>query len=366
MKIYDFTNRKREFGRVAFALTLDKKRMTERVIIGTADEVRRSLEYDRDEGDVYYDETRTLGNLLINFESDTNGEWNKNGMLLRESYGGDRLKPVFEKERWKMVAPASEFLRLKYNSGEPSVIFAAIRTWDEYLNLHKRKDASDTLTGRLSMLYKPFMVYGEYKPWDKNAVNALSVALRGGESNVELWYPVKNRLLETVVTASSFLPIIFYCMNKLNEWGYNFRHCKVCNKYFLAKSRHYELCSDDCRKQKAVEAKQIFNEKAKSDAGEKLYDVTYQYWYNRRRSLRKTNPSAVAAFEVEMRKFCEKAVKRKKALKNAEIDAQKDDATREDIERAKKLLHDFKGWLPLQHDEADRIFDELKQKRHDV
>jgi len=70
MKIYDFTNRKREFGRVVFSLTLDKKRMTERVIIGTADEVRQCLEYGRGEGDVYYDETRTLGSLFAKLRAE--------------------------------------------------------------------------------------------------------------------------------------------------------------------------------------------------------------------------------------------------------------------------------------------------------
>jgi hypothetical protein len=31
---YDFTKRERDFGRIVFALMLDRKKMTERVIIG--------------------------------------------------------------------------------------------------------------------------------------------------------------------------------------------------------------------------------------------------------------------------------------------------------------------------------------------
>jgi len=65
---YDFTSREREFGRVVFALALDIKRMTERVVIGKAEEAQRRL--DGRDGDVYYDETRPLGSLLLTFEAD--------------------------------------------------------------------------------------------------------------------------------------------------------------------------------------------------------------------------------------------------------------------------------------------------------
>ena len=81
---YDFSSREREFGRVVFALTLNRKRMDERVIVGRADEIRQRLESKA--GEVYYDETRPLGSLLLTFESDKTGEWNRNGAILRDSY----------------------------------------------------------------------------------------------------------------------------------------------------------------------------------------------------------------------------------------------------------------------------------------
>ena len=105
---YDFTSREREFGRVVFALTLDKKRMAERVVIGRSDEARLRLE--NGGGEVYYDGVRPLGNLLLSFEADKKGEWNKNGMVLRESYG--KAIPR-QSARWKMAAPVSDYLRGK-------------------------------------------------------------------------------------------------------------------------------------------------------------------------------------------------------------------------------------------------------------
>ncbi len=81
--------------------------------------------------------------------------------------------------------------------------------------------------------------------------------------------------------------MIFYYLNKVNEWGYVFHGCKVCGKDFLARSRHYELCSDDRRKEQAVAAKREFDERAKGDRLEQLDEAAYYYWYNRLRKLRK-------------------------------------------------------------------------------
>ena len=205
MKFYDFTSRERELGRVVFALTLDKKKLAERIIIGKVDEVRRLL--NGGDGDIYYEETRPLGSLLLTFESDNDGDWNKNILLLRESYA--KFLPL-QTARWKMVAPVQEFLQVKYKTGEPSAMFAAIRTWEDYIHYFNRNRGADLLSDSLFALYKPFRVYSQHKPWHEESTAALSVALQNGESSVELWYPVAKRSFETVVTSSSFLPIIFY------------------------------------------------------------------------------------------------------------------------------------------------------------
>ena len=220
-------------GRVVFALTLDKKRLTERVVIGRAEEARCRLE--NGGGEVYYDETRPLGSLLLTFEADKNGEWNKQGMALRESYA--KAFPL-ESARWKSAAPVSDFLQAKYKSGEPSAMFAAIRTWEDYLNCYNMNHGADALTDRLSMMYKPFSVYGEYRPWRDEAADALSIALRDGDSSVELWYPVAKRQFETIVAVSSFLPVIFYYTHKIKEWGFTYQACKVCGKDFQIGRAH--------------------------------------------------------------------------------------------------------------------------------
>jgi hypothetical protein len=90
---------------------------------------------------------------------------------------------------------------------------------------------------------------------------------------------VKKRPFEAVVAVSSLLPVISYYLYKLGEWGFVFQECKACGKYFAARSRHYELCSDGCRHVKAVEAKREFDERAKESRLEKLDETAYNYWY---------------------------------------------------------------------------------------
>ena len=337
MKTYDFTSRKRELGRIVFALILDRKRMTERIIIGREDEARRLL--NGGDGEVYYDEVRPLGSLLLSFESDNNGEWNSRISILMESY---ELKYAFGSARWDKVTPVSEFLTAKYNSGEPSAMFAAVRTWDDYLSFYNQNRGATLLSDHLFMLYKPFMVYGDHRSWHKEAADALKNALRHGESQVELWYPVAKRSFEAVVAFSSFFPIVFHYLHKIDEWRFVFQECKVCDKYFLARSRHYELCSDECRKLKAVEAKHEFNERAKDDECQQLYEASYQYWFNRWRKLKSgkaANPEKATAFKVEFDRFRKEAKERKSAVRNRE------------------QFTDFKNWLFRQQNEADRLME---------
>jgi len=338
--VYDFTKRERDFGKTVFALILDGKKMTERIVIGETNETRRHLE--NGTGEIYYDQTRPLGQLLLSFEADKDRQWNVNAMILYESYS--KTFP-FESERWKITAPVSDFLNAKYKSGEPSAMFAAIRTLEEYLNCYNLNHGADLLIERINLLCRLFSVYDEYKPWRKEAA-ALSQAIHDGESQVELWYPVSKKPCECVVAYSSFQPLIFYYLYKINDWNCVFSECKVCGKYFLARSRHYELCSDECRKVQAVQAKREFDERVKGDSIEQYHETTYYYWYNRLRKLKSAkNPDAdkisvvSEAFEI----FRKEVVRLKGMVKHGEM-----------------KLTDFTSWLAKQQNEVDRLMDSLK------
>ncbi len=334
---YDFAKRERGLGRIVFAIFLDKKKLTERIVIGETGEVRLRLE--RGAGKVYYDRTRPLGQWLIDFEADPDRRWNVNAMLLRESY--DKAFP-FEGERWKFSEQSVTFLWKKYKNGKPAAMFAAIRTWEEYLNRYHQNHGGDLFLEHTSLLYRPFSLYGERRQWQTEAVSVLSQTLHGGESQVELWYPVAKRPFECVVAFSSFQPVIFYCLHKIEEWGFVFQECKVCGKHFLARSRHYELCSDECRNVQAVEAKRLFDERAKGSRPEQLYESAYYCWYNRLRNMKHKNaaPERLAAVEDAFKAFREEAKKQKSEVK-----------------RGKRKLSDFSKWIVSQQDMIDQLIE---------
>jgi hypothetical protein len=340
---YDFTRRERDFGRIVFALTLDRKKLTERIIIARSDDARLRLEHGA--GDVYYDETRPIGSFLINFEGDRAGDWNKNGIILRESY--DKAFPRTA-ARWKHAAPVGDFLTRKYENGEPSALFAAVKTWDEYLNCFNLNHGVDLLTERLAALYRPFALYSENRPWEELAPSAMTAALRDTDTEVSLWYPVKKRPFEVVAAFSSLLPVIQYYIFKLNEWGYVFQQCKICGKDFVAKSRHYELCGNECRRVQAVENKREFDERAKGDRLEQLHENAYNYWYNRLRKLKKgtaANPERAADLDAAFKIYRKEAVKRKADVKSGELS-----------------FSDFATWLIEQQNAVDALMGEVEPK----
>jgi hypothetical protein len=340
---YDFSSRERGFGRIVFAMTLDRKKLTERIVIARSDEARIRLE--RGAGNVYFDEVRPLGSFLINFEGDKAGNWNKNASILRESYG--KAIPLMS-VRWKYAAPAADYLRGKGESEEPSALFAAVRTWDEYLNCFNQNHGADLLTERLAALYRPFMLYAEHRPWEELAPDAMSAALRDADSEVALWYPAQKRAFEVVAAYSSLLPVIQYYLHKLNVWGYVFQQCKICGKHFVARSRHYELCGDECRRAQAAENKREFDERAKGDKLEQLHENAYNYWYNRLRKLKKgtaADPEKAAAVGAAFKEYRKEAVRRKTAVKDGELS-----------------FTDYSAWLIEQQNAVDALMGEVKPK----
>jgi hypothetical protein len=103
------------------------------------------------------------------------------------------------------------------------------------------------------------------------------------------------------------------------------------------------LCSDDCRRVQAAEAKREFDGRAKGDRLDQLDEADYYYSYNRLRKLRKgkaANPDKAAAFKAEFDEFRKEAVKRKAEVK-----------------RGESSLYDFADWLARKQDEADALMD---------
>ena len=328
---YEFTLKDKGFKRIVFALMLDKKKFTERIVIGEPDQILLRLE--RSAGNVYYDKVRPLGSMLINFEQDKDREWNINAYEVSKTY------PIlFTTNKMKMKALQShiKFLQDKISGNEPSAIYAAIHTWEEYMNCYNLNHGAEQFIERTAALYRPF--FRKNKLWeDENILQSIKPT----DSQVELWYPAAKRPFECIVGFPSFIPLITYSLHKIEEWGFVFQKCKVCDSDFLARSRHYELCSDQCRKIKMSEAKKEFDERAKGDKLENFHESAYYHWYNRQRKLKRNKTTDLEKIIVFNTAFDEykKESKRLKA----------------EVKRGNMSLADFTSWLEQQKDVADDL-----------
>ena len=309
------------YDRIVFVLTLDRKKMKERILIGEELQVRFRLQGDRD-ADVLCDTTRPLGTFLADFEHDPDGEWNRLGLA--------PLREALHSNRWKQPAleqAAGDFLQKKFDSGDPLRMYAAFRIWNGYLvtrEYRERDKACDRFMDKMSRLTGVFQT--ETMSFDRETgkpkqFQAGSLYFKGAPSEdtrLDLWFPDNRRTEECVSAYASLYPLITYYLNRLNDWGLCFRRCKVCGKYFLAKSQRYELCSDKCRKAQALQNKREFDERARENNYDLLYKNECQNWRNKINRVKNTAgfpADRLEKIQASFSDFKKEALQRKKAVK---------------------------------------------------
>lgn len=308
--------------RILFVLTLDRKKMKERILIGEESEIRLRLA-GIEEADVLYDETRPLGKLIVDFEHDEQRSWNEFGLM--------PLYNALHTNRWQqpgLEKTSGSFLAEKYAAGDPVRMYAAFHIWNEYLKarLPRERDAAgEHFLQKMSALTLAFHTDSPLD-FDKNTGKPIRFDLtRRMWSQIpeqairlDLWYPDRKMTTECVSAYYSFYPLLIYYMNRLSDWGLNFCKCKVCGKVFLAQSLRYELCSDKCRKKQALQNKREFDQRARENNYDLLYKNECQNWRNKINKAKKTAgfpaerlEEMLTAFEA----FKKEALQRKKAVK---------------------------------------------------
>ena len=158
-----------------------------------------------------------------------------------------------------------------------------------------RNAACDRFMDKMSSLTGVF--HNEAMSFDRETgkpkhFQAVSLYFKGAPSEdtrLDLWFPDNRRTEECVSAYASLYPLITYYLNRLNDWGLCFRRCKVCGKYFLAKSQRYELCSDKCRKAQALQNKREFDERARENNYDLLYKNECQNWRNKINKAKRTS-----------------------------------------------------------------------------
>lgn len=317
-----FTRHEPCYEQVLLVLTLDKKKMKERILIGTEAEIRLRLSGD-EEAAVLLDETRPLGTLIIEFEHDEDHRWNELGLM--------PLYNALHTHRWnqpKLEQTAGDFLAEQYASGDPARMYAAFRIWNGYLKARlpaDRNTASENFLREASTLTLAFHTDSPLefdadsgKPRRFDLTRRIWRQIPSEALRLDLWYPDRQVTTECISIYESLYPLLIYYMNRLLDWELNFCKCKVCGKVFLAKSLRYELCSGKCRKAQALQNKRDFDARARKNSYDLLYKNETQNW-RYKISVAKKNPDfppdrleeMQAAFET----FKEEAKRRKRAVK---------------------------------------------------
>lgn len=284
--------------RIVFALTLDRKKMKERIMVGAADQIFSGINGNMD-AELFCGMTRPLGTFLTDFENDPQGEWNRSGIL--------PLYDALHVNRWKqpdLERQAGDFLREKYATPDSVRQYAAVRVWNEYLKAREYRErdaASEQFVRRMGRLTAAFQSQifqnGNQMLFDEDTGRARRFELSADfftripmeDAGIELWYPGGgNPWTECAVIYDSFYPMIAYYANRLADWGLKFCKCKVCGKIFLAESLRYELCSGKCRKAQTLQNKREFDARARENSYDLLYKNECQSWRNKIRRAERT------------------------------------------------------------------------------
>lgn len=319
---YEFKRQEPILDQIILVLTLDKQKMKERILIGTDYEIQRRLKGDKDI-DLFCDVTRPLGSFLIEFENGTLGDWNQSGI--------SPLRNALNTNCWaqpKLEQAASDFLTQKYLTGNPVSMYAAFRIWNDYLKAREprdRKTACEYFVQKECRLITSFHEVSLLNLEDETGKAKKPELSHRYLSDVPqedisltLWFPDNRRNTECASIYASFYPLITYYLNRLNDWGLCFRKCKVCGKYFLAKSLRYELCSEKCKKAQALQNKREFDERARENNYDLLYKNECQNWRNKINKAKKTAGFPAARLEemqTAFTAFKKEALQRKKAVK---------------------------------------------------
>lgn len=162
------------------------------------------------------------------------------------------------------LSVAADFLRGKFESGDPLSVYAALRIWEGYLRARMPRDrnrAAEAYQADISGL-KDFLIDAtEEDMTDLSRTNIVTNALRSNDIHLNTWYPTGNPAQECVVVYNDYIPLLAYYHSRLSTQGLVFRKCKVCGRLFLAVSARYELCGDKCRKEKCLPRKAPENAK---------------------------------------------------------------------------------------------------------
>ena len=309
-------------GPIIMALSLNKARGKEHIVIGQESCVYSRLNGNMD-ANVLYDEERKLGDFLFCHEKQLNQDWNAEAIYpLRRALVSPVRRKQYENTAWR-------FLEEKENNNNPASIFAArcCRRWyANYKTPLGSENSGEQFESKAMGLVRSFKqsIWGNEKKYSvaeimERMAQYAHIGARTSDMEARIWYPAKRRTAEYLIVENSYFPAIWYYLVHLRDWQLSICRCDVCGNMFLSTSKHFSLCSAACRKVKNRQNKQEFDDRAR----ENKYDVNYKNTTQRMRNKlnklsKRVTETQRADLKAAFRSACTSALRQKKLIKNHE------------------------------------------------
>lgn len=325
---YTFENRDYIEQKIILVMTLDRKKKTERILVGQEELIRVALKFDN-AIPVFCDITRPLGSVLFDEEYLNAQEWYDN--TIYPIYAFPSMSGFSKNQYEKYLA---DYLNYKSQSNNPISMYLAFHIWNEYMKLkHIKGDTSayiyamknkiDGLFAEFYLSLTPNIREMLRHPFTSDTYEQNKLK-HGDTTRLELWLPNRNFSNECVVADNAIKPIITYYENRLADWHLYVKTCKVCGKKFLADSQRYELCSDKCRKAQSLQNKRDFDDRARKNNYDLVYKNECQNWRNKINKAIKSGtyyPEQIEKMKQLFSDFKKEALHKKKQIKAKEITA---------------------------------------------
>ena len=309
---------------IVLALSLDKKRQREHIVIGARSRV---YSYFQDFGNenLLYNEVRPLGTLLLEHEAQSIADWNEYvhtpfTLALGSIVG-----------RSNHMKTATAFLNPHLDSQDAICKFTSHASLQAYKrfktirNVEKRTNGYQSLAANISRSFRQ-VIWGDKKnsTIQQATDRVQQMMLTNGfqsDTTAQIWYPGRRCRDEWIVVQESLCSVILYYLRQLNDWGMCFCRCNNCGKIFIADSLHHSLCSKKCHQARNRQNKREFDERAKKNG----YDIDYKNTSQRMRNRLNTFNSRENVSEEQtqeavqwLSRFRQDALQKKKQIQTAE------------------------------------------------
>lgn len=332
---------------IMLALSLDKKKQLEHVIIGPEPDIYAYL-LKGGEAQLFYNQKRPIGTLLFEHEAQDEGEWN----LHVHSFLADALRPFADRDKAEKAALA--FLEMHLDSSDAVCKFVACKSLATYYAYRKGLGNPSSVTSyheiatNLSRFFKKFILGPKGRSNIEQALKrterAMSIYTQSSDTQARILFPGKVHHAEWLLISASFYPAIMYYLQRIRDFGLCLCTCSVCGKIYCAESLHHSLCSEACRIAQRRQNKREFDARAKTNGYDHDYKNTSQRMRNRLNRLKEQETVPAEAIQKAEQLF---AAFRKEAL-----------------QRKKKIITKsdrkaFQDWMFAQEQEYEQFFTAL-------